>query len=45
MSEWIKCSDRLPEVSGVYPACSMHPQRTYEAENWIEMLYGFDKDA
>lgn len=45
MSNWIKCSEMLPEVSGVYPACSMHPQRTYEAENWIEMLYMFDKEA
>lgn len=45
MSKWISCSERLPEVSGVYPACSMHPKRTYEAKSWIEMLYGFEKDA
>lgn len=45
MSEWIKCSERMPDLSGVYPACSIDPQRSYEADNWIEMLYRFDKEA
>lgn len=45
MNEWISCEDRLPEKTGIYPACSMHPKRTYECENWIEMLYEFNKDA
>ncbi|WP_213941233.1 DUF551 domain-containing protein [Pseudomonas sp. dw_612] len=45
MSDWISCKDRLPTKTGIYPACSMHPQRTFEAENWIEMLYEFDADA
>ena len=45
MSEWIACSERLPEVSGIYPACSMHPQRIYEASNWIELLCMFNAEA
>lgn len=45
MSKWISIKDRLPEKSGVYPACSMHPQRTYEASNWFEMLYQYDREA
>lgn len=42
MSQWIKCEERLPEATGVYLVCSMHPQRTYEAESWIKMLYEFN---
>ena len=45
MSEWISCSDRLPNASGVYPACSMHPQRTFDSKTWVEMLYMFEVDA
>lgn len=45
MTEWIACSDRLPDTSGVYPACSMHPQRKYDASDWVELLCMFDAKA
>lgn len=45
MSIWVACSERLPEISGVYPACSMHPQRNFDADSWVEMLYMFDAGA
>lgn len=45
MSEWIKCSERMPEKSGLYPCCSMHPQRSYSRESWLDMLYMFDSTA
>lgn len=44
MSEWIKCSDRLPEESGIYPACSTHPKRDY-VEDWLDAFYYFNAEA
>lgn len=45
MSKWIACADQLPEVTGVYPACSMDPCRSFNAKDWIDLLYKFDADA
>lgn len=45
MSGWISVKDRMPNKTGIYPACAVSEQRTYDAENWIEMLYKFDSEA
>lgn len=44
MSEWIKCSDRLPSKSGIYPACSMIESRT-PPQDWVDALCHFDARA
>lgn len=44
MSEWISVNERLPKVSGIYPACSALEQRDPPSD-WIDALCSFDADA
>lgn len=43
-SPWISVEDRLPEKSGVYPACSVHPERS-PPKDWLDTLCEFDAKA
>ena len=45
MSGWISLLDRQPPKSGVYPACSAHPLRTYDYENWVDLLHHYNAEA
>lgn len=41
---WIACKDRLPEVTGVYPACSAWKERT-PPKDWMDALYYFNAEV
>lgn len=41
---WVKCTDRLPQASGVYPACAVgHGRRP--PEDWVDALCRFNAEA
>lgn len=44
MSEWIKCSERMPERSGIYPACSVIVGRDHP-DDWLDALCSFNAEA
>jgi len=44
MSEWISVEERLPEESGVYPACSAMDGRPH-AEDWVDAMCMFNAKA
>lgn len=44
MSEWISVSERLPEKSGIYPACSTLPQRR-PPDDWLDALCSYNAEA
>ena len=44
MSEWVSVKTRLPDESGVYPACSIEETRRFP-EDWIDALYRFNAEA
>lgn len=44
MSKWVPLVERLPEKSGVYPACSTIEGRSMPTD-WVDAIYMFEADA
>jgi len=44
MTDWINVQDRLPEKTGIYPACSMMKERN-PPEDWLDALCEFNAEA
>ena len=42
--KWIRIEDRLPEKTGIYPACSMIKERN-PPEDWLDALCEFNAEA